>query len=94
VAAVTPEMVRRLGLRVNAGVMVTGIEADGPAAAIGLQAGDVLLQANTHRLSGLDDLGLALSTLDEGAKVILRVVRGRYAVRVPVTLRGQPETKH
>jgi serine protease Do len=94
VTAVTPELVRKLGLRVNFGVMITGTEADGPAAAVGFQAGDVLIQLNTHRLAGPDDLGLALSTLDEGAKVILRVVRGRFAVRVPLTLRGQPETKH
>ena len=94
ITPLTPKLQGQLRLGIDHGVLVTAVEADSPAAQVGFQAGDVVIQINTHRLAGSEDLGLMLSILGEGAKVVLRVVRGRYAVRVPVRLRGQPETRH
>ena len=68
--------------------------ADPPPADAGFQAGGVIIQAGTRRLTGPDDLGLVLATPDEGAKLTLRVVPRRYVWRVVVALRGNPEVRH
>lgn len=94
VMPLTEELVRKFRTAVSSGVLVVGVEADSPAAEVGFEAGDVLIQASTHRVAGPDDLGLVLATAPEGGSVTIRVVRGRYAVRVGVPLRGKPEIRH
>jgi len=94
VAPLTKDLVQRFRTAVDYGVLVLAVESDSPGADVGFQAGDVVIQAGTHRLATPDDLGLVLAVLGDGAKVTLRVVRGRYAVRVPLTVRGKPESRH
>jgi len=94
VAAVTPEMIRKLRLAVDFGVLVTGVEAGTPGADAGFRAGDVIVQLNEHRLAGPDDLGLALTVPEEGTKIVLRVVRGNFAVGVAVPLHGKADIRH
>jgi serine protease Do len=93
VGPLTSELIKKFNTAVDFGVIVLGVEGDGPGAAAGFRAGDIIIQANTHRLAGPDDLGLVLAVPAEGAKVVLHVVRGRYAVGVAVPLRGKPEMR-
>ena len=79
---------------IDAGLMVTGVERDSPAAKAAFEAGDVIVQANLHRLKETADLGYVLSPLEENAKVALRVVRGRFAMPVAVPVRGKPNLLH
>ncbi len=79
---------------IDSGLMVTGVERDSSAAKAGFEAGDVIVQANTHRLKETTDLGYVLSPLEENAKVVLQVVRGRFAVHVAVPVRGKPNLLH
>ncbi len=52
VQTLTPELAQRLGLSANTfGVVVTSVAPNSPAAAAGLQRGDVILEVNRHRVA-------------------------------------------
>ena len=50
-----------------------GVEPGSPAAAAGLQPGDLLVAANGQALGGFDDL---FDALESASSVVLTVVRG------------------
>ncbi len=54
--AVPRRLARAHGLAQGSGVLVTGIEAGGPAARAGVERGDLLLSAGGAALRGVDDL--------------------------------------
>jgi serine protease Do len=79
IAIASPHMARRLraavGLPARDGLLVRAVEADGPAAAAGVQRGDLLVRAGDRPLTGVDDLFDALDALGaDGLR--LGVVRG------------------
>jgi serine protease Do len=88
VALAPPRAARRLraavGLPERDGLLVRGVEDGTPAAAAGLQRGDLLVAAGGRPLTGFDDLFDAL----EGAngKLTLTVVRGTDERDVEVAL--------
>ncbi len=51
-----PEERERLGLKEGEGVMVEGVLPDSPAAAAGVQDGDVILQANQTSVGSVAEL--------------------------------------
>jgi S1-C subfamily serine protease len=65
-----------VGLPERAGLLVRGVEPDGPAAAAGLMVGDLIVAAASRPLSTVDDLYAALDGLAEGAALLLGVLRG------------------
>lgn len=68
-----------VGLPPLEGVLVTGVEADGPAASAGLGRGDLIMAVDGTPLRRPDDLLLAVRR--GGATVALSVVRGADAPR-------------
>ncbi len=69
---------------------VDSVEAAGPAAESGLQAGDVLLQIDDAQLSSIDELRAALGGKRPGQTVEITVRRGEESLKLPVKLgRGQ-----
>ena len=87
VAVVPPEVSGRLrravGLDERAGVLVRGVDPDGPAAAAGVQEGDLLVGAGSTAIASVDDLHDALEAA--GADPVeLRVVRGVQELLVTV----------
>ena len=77
VALAPPRAARRLraavGLPEREGLLVRAVEPDTPAAAAGLQAGDLLVAAGGRPLHGYDDL---FDALEGGGELKLGVVRG------------------
>jgi serine protease Do len=77
VALAPPRAARRLraavGLPEREGLLVRGVEPDSPAAAAGLQPGDLLVAVGDRPLHGYDELFDALET---GGPLTLTVVRG------------------
>jgi serine protease Do len=77
VALAPPRAARRLraavGLPEREGLLVRGVEADSPAAAAGLQPGDLLVAAGGRPLRGYDEL---FDALEAGGSLTLTVVRG------------------
>jgi serine protease Do len=79
VAVLSPRAARRMrsavGLPERDGLLVRAVDDDGPAAAAGVQRGDLLVRANDAPLTAVDDLFDALDALpDDGLR--LGVVRG------------------
>jgi serine protease Do len=80
----TPEVARRLGIKPEAGVVVTEVRPGSPAARAGLAEGDVIREVNRTPVRALPDVqqGLGRRGSDPG-QVLLRVERqgaSRYVV--------------
>ena len=67
------------------GLVVVGLESDGPAEAGGLRLGDTLLSLDDQALLDVDDLTLALAGR-AGATVHLRLARGEALTEQELTL--------
>ena len=91
VAVAPPHVAARLraavGLSDRAGVLVRGVEEDSPAAAAGIEQGDLLVAAGDSSIGSPDDLFAVLA--DAPAELTLTVVRGEDERTVTVTF---PET--
>jgi serine protease Do len=65
---------RSVGLPERDGILVRGVEDDSPAAAAGIQAGDLIVEVGGKAVTDADDLYAALGTLELPFEV--KVVRG------------------
>ena len=76
----------QLQLPVTQGVLVTSVNANGPAAQAGLKAGDVIVRLNSTAVT--DEAGLLDKVLNKnpGEQVALQVYRGSQLSTVNVTL--------
>lgn len=72
----------RLGVEVNAGLVIQSVERGSPAARIGLRSGDRLLGVNGTRLRRIEQLLAFLNTRPNSA--VLTVSRGRQVANVRV----------
>ena len=102
-----PQLARRLGVDALSGAIVENVEDGSPADKAGIRAGedriafqsqpriprggDVIVGVDGERLDGADDLSELISRHAPGEKVQLRVLRGRRARTVTVTLAERPE---
>lgn len=72
----TPEIARQLNLPHDAtGVVVTDVDPSSPAAAVGLQSGDVINQINRQPVSNLADYRRITSRLGKNQSVLLLITR-------------------
>ena len=71
----------RIGLRALA---VRGVDADGPAAAAGVQPGDILLRLDGRMVSGVADLYRELGRSAIGREAVLEVLRRGVRTRLAV----------
>jgi serine protease Do len=74
----------RYQLAANAGVVVTEVEEDSPAARIGIEPGDVLSQFGTRRIAGIDDFREAVIIASVQDSAFLIVQRGRFLYHVRI----------
>lgn len=72
---IPPGLVDRTKPKGCGGVLVVGIDSDGPADRAGLEEGDLILGLDGHPVSGIDDLHRLLAEERVGVKVPLRVLR-------------------
>ena len=75
----------RLGLGQPSGLVILSVADGSPAEAAGLLIGDVALEANGTALRTHSDFLDALSRVDEGATLMLDIVRGGERKQVVVT---------
>jgi serine protease Do len=74
---VSRRMRRAVGLPEREGLLVRGVEDDSPAAAAGIERGDLLVAVDGGPLEGVDTLYEALDALPAGGgTIVLTVVRG------------------
>ena len=89
VALAAPHVAARLrqavGLPERDGLLVRGVVDGSPAAAAGIQQGDLLVKAGDADLTTPDDLFAALATVDPGGTLTIGLVRGTDESTVTVT---------
>jgi serine protease Do len=73
------------------GVLVSSVDADGPASKAGMKAGDVILKLGTATIAGGDDLREAVSEAEGGKEITVTVQRDGRPLDLEVTL-AKPET--
>ena len=86
----TPAVAKSLNIRVDQGVFITKINAPGPAADSGLQAGDIIVQIGAHPVRNLRDAAEAVLDARAGAQMVIVIVRGRYKAFTRITLAQPP----
>ena len=75
-----------MGLGDESGLIVTGVDPNGPAAEADIRTGDVIRQVDGQALTTAEDLRRALSDGERPALVLLR--RGEQNVFVPLPRQG------
>jgi S1-C subfamily serine protease len=85
-ARVARRLRRAVGLPERDGLLVHGVEREGPAARAGVRKGDLLVAAGERELARVDDLHAALESVAPGAELRLTAVRGVEEREVVVAL--------
>ncbi len=71
----TPQIAKELGVDRSSGLVVTGVDAEGPAAEAGVVRGDVILEINNQPVTSVDSVTSALSV--SGDRPILLFISRR-----------------
>jgi len=82
----TPELREQLKVPAGNGVVVAGVEDDGPAAKAGLRAGDVIAEVNRERVRSAAEFTRLLGQMRRGSNLLLLVQRdgnSRFVVVSP-----------
>lgn len=74
------------------GVLVSAVNADGPAGKAGMKAGDIVLKLGAEAIADGDDLREAVAEAEGGQEVTVTVQRDGRPLDLKVTL-AKPETK-
>ncbi len=82
----TPELREQLKVPAGGGVVVSGVEDEGPAAKAGLRVGDVIAEVNRERVRSTAELTRRLGQMRRGSNLLLLVQRegsSRFVVVSP-----------
>jgi len=83
---ITPELSAHYGAPREAGVVVSGVEADTPAGRAGIQVGDVITSVDGKRVRWTGDVSRAVRDKKGGETVEIEIVRDRAPRKVNVTV--------
>ena len=86
VARLTPEIIQAYGLGVEAGALVSRVPPGGPAAAAGVQAGDVIVALGDQEVGSIEDLLGALRDTEPGQQTSVTVMRDGQRQDLPVRI--------
>jgi len=91
IAPVTPEMAKKLGAPDRRGAVVAEVVPNGPAAAAGVRAGDVIVAFQDRPIRRVDDLPRVAARTPVGTEVELKLLRAGKEIAVTVRLAELPE---
>ena len=85
VQGLTPELAEKLKVQKAEGVLVSSVEAGGPAAMKGVRSGDVIIEVNHYNVKDLKEFREALKRVNPGDSILLLILReeGYLFVVVP-----------
>jgi serine protease DegQ len=89
----TPDMAESFKLKVDHGVLITGVLQDGPASAAGMQPGDVVLKVGRSAVANTAQLLNAVAALKPLSSAVITVQRGEQAVDLTVKVAQRPKAK-
>jgi serine protease Do len=81
----TPEIAKGLGLKTEAGVVVTRVEPGSPAANAGIQTGDVIREVNRKPVKDVDDFVQKVEKAKDQDNILLLLQRGQNNLFAAVT---------
>ena len=81
----TPEIARELGVKRDAGIVVTQVEPGSPAANAGIQTGDVIQQVNRKPVKNVEDFVQKVEKATDKDNVLLLIQRGQNSLFAAVT---------
>jgi S1-C subfamily serine protease len=82
----TPQIRQSLGVPVEEGALVLGVQSGGPAAAAGVRPGDVVVELDGQQVGSVEDLLGALRGTEIGQQAPMTVVRGGQRTELTVTI--------
>ena len=85
VSALTRELARRLNISETEGVMVVGVEQDGPADKADVQEGDLILEIDHKPIKTLEDYQSQIKKVKKGETISLLVKRRRGFLALNIT---------
>lgn len=88
---VDADLARSLGLLRPSGVLVNSVHPDGPAAAAGLEIGDVIVSVNSKVVPDANSLKFRVATLNVGGSATLTVIRKGQREKLSIPLQSAPE---
>lgn len=86
ITQLTPAVRRGLGVEVEEGALVTGVDRGSPAATAGVRPGDVIIELDGNAVRSVEDLLSALRRTRPGAQVPMSVQRGGSRQQMTVTI--------
>jgi len=86
-------MAKALKVGENAGVLLAGVQPNGPAAKAGLQPGDVIQSVNGQKIGSPRDLALNVASLKPNDEARLQVVRDGAAREVTLKVGEMPRER-
>ncbi len=87
---VSQEVAQSLGISRDAGILVAGVDKQGPAAEAGIRAGDVILQFGGKALDDFRELPHLVANTKAGSSVKLRILRQGDERTVSVKIGNMP----
>ncbi len=88
VESLTDQLSEYFGVKEGGGVLVSRVDADGPAAKAGLKAGDVIIAVDDKKIDNVGTLVTEVSAKRQGP-MNLRIVRNRAEQTITVQLEEQ-----
>jgi S1-C subfamily serine protease len=82
----TPSVAQQLGVSVSQGAVVMDVAAGGPAAAAGMQAGDIVTAIGSTPVQAADDVVIAVRSRNPGDTLTLAIARGNATRTLNVIL--------
>jgi S1-C subfamily serine protease len=87
------EMAASLRLPVKSGVLITGVQQNGPAARGGVRPGDVVVRVGETPVSNTAELLAAVAALSPQSRSTLALQRGDELLEVPVVVAERPRVR-
>jgi serine protease Do len=89
----TPELAESLGLADSRGALVAKVLDDGPAKLAGVKRGDVIVSFDNQPIGDSRELPLMVGRTELGHKGMLKVIRDKQTIELPVTITQSHETE-
>ena len=84
IEAITPEIAKEVGLPQVKGLVITEVIPGSSADDMGLQPGDIILEANRIEMSSVDEWEEIINKLEPGDTLLLLVFRSGHTYYVPI----------
>lgn len=87
----SPELAETFGVAgTNAGVIITGVLQDGPAARAGMLPGDVIVQVDEQRVRNVAEMMTAVASLQPGQRADFEILRNGQSMTLNIVPSERP----